>query len=94
MLAVMMRDIGNGIRCHSVSCVCICGLSESGIDHACVDVTDKKTKNATFATLARSTSEVESIRTRNVWVLKCVPGDVGSKSSDSCGLRSFLNGDK
>ena len=51
-------------------------------------------KNATFVTLARSTSKAESIRTRNTRVLESVPGEVGSKSSDSCGFRSFLNGDK
>ena len=51
-------------------------------------------KNATFVTLARLTSEAESIRTRNARVLESIPGEVGSKSSDSCGLRSFLNGDK
>ena len=51
-------------------------------------------KNATFVTLARSTSEAESVRTRNTRVLESIPGKVGSESSDSCGFQSFLNGDK
>ena len=87
--------IGDGIRCYSVSGMCICGLSESSMEHAHVDVTGKKTKNATFTTLARSMSEAESIRMRNVQVLRCVPGEVdergGKQVSDSCGFPSFLN---
>ena len=51
-------------------------------------------KNMTFATLARSTSEAESVRTRNMWVLKSIPGKVGSESSDSCSFQSVLNGNK
>ena len=51
-------------------------------------------KNAMFVTLARSMSEAESIRTRNAWVLESIPDEVGSKSSDSCSLRPFLNGNK
>ena len=53
-----------------------------------------KTKNATFVTLARLMSEAESVRTRNAWVLKSVPGEVGSESSNSCGFWSFLNSNK
>ena len=42
-----------------------------------------KIKNVIFATLARSMSKAESIRTRNMWVLECVPGEVRSESSNS-----------
>ena len=54
-----------------------------------------KTKNALFATLARSTSEVGSVRVRNMWVLGCVPGNVnkrgGKQVSNSCSFLSFLH---
>ena len=90
--------IRDGIHCHSVFSMCICGLSESGMEHACVDVTGNKTKNVMFTTLVRLTSEAESVRMRNPQVLRCIPGKVdehgGKQVSNSHGFPSFLNGDK
>ena len=64
-----------GIHCCSISGMCICSLSESGMEHAHVDVTGNEDKNTMFTTLARLMSEAKSIRMRNVQVLGCVPGE-------------------